>query len=67
MRTQRITIEEVYVVARKQGIEELKNVDVIILETTGDITIIQHIQNQQPRTLEILSYLSGEHGKRFGE
>ncbi|MEO6290346.1 MAG: YetF domain-containing protein [Ginsengibacter sp.] len=52
MRTQRITIEEVYVVARKQGIEELKNVDVIILETTGDITIIQHIQNQHPLTLE---------------
>ena len=50
MKAERITIEEVYVVARRQGIEELKDVDVIILETTGDITIMQQLHYQQPRT-----------------
>ena len=52
MKAERITIEEIYVVARRQGIEELKDVDVIILETTGDITIMQQLHHQQPRTLQ---------------
>ncbi len=52
MKAERITVEEVYVVARQQGIEEIKDIDAIILETTGDITIMQHIHHQHPRTLE---------------
>ncbi len=51
MKTQRITTEEIYVAARRQGIEELSNVDVIILETTGDFTIMKNLQHQKPGTL----------------
>ncbi len=47
---ERITIEEIYVAARKRGIAELKDIDAIVLETTGDITIIPGI-NREAETL----------------
>jgi uncharacterized membrane protein YcaP (DUF421 family) len=47
---ERITIEEIYVAARKRGIAELSDIDAIVLETTGDITIIPAI-NREAETL----------------
>jgi uncharacterized membrane protein YcaP (DUF421 family) len=43
---ERITIEEIYVAARKRGISELKDIDAIVLESTGDITIIPGIYRE---------------------
>ena len=40
LKKERITIEEIYLTAREKGITDLKNVDIIVLETTGDITVI---------------------------
>lgn len=40
MKRERITIEEIYMKARASGITNLNEVEVIVLETTGDITII---------------------------
>lgn len=51
MKEERITLEEINVAARNQGIESLKNTYMIILETTGDIAIIQQIGNSHPETL----------------
>jgi uncharacterized membrane protein YcaP (DUF421 family) len=48
---ERITIEEIYVAARKRGISELREIDAIVLETTGDITIIPGI-NRDAQTLD---------------
>jgi uncharacterized membrane protein YcaP (DUF421 family) len=42
MKKQRITIEEIYNASRQKDFSKLDNVDVIILEATGDITIIQN-------------------------
>ena len=40
MKRERITTEEIYMKARESGITNLNEIDVIVLETTGDITII---------------------------
>jgi uncharacterized membrane protein YcaP (DUF421 family) len=41
---ERITLEEIYVAARKKGISDLQEIEAIVLETTGDITIISGIE-----------------------
>ncbi len=41
MKKQRITVEEVFSAGRQNGISNLDNVDIIILETTGDVTVIE--------------------------
>jgi uncharacterized membrane protein YcaP (DUF421 family) len=41
MKKQRITVEEVFNASRQKGISQLENVDLIILETTGDISFIK--------------------------
>ncbi len=51
LKKERITIEELYVAARKKGIAELKSIDVAILETTGDFTIIDQFQATSAQTL----------------
>lgn len=43
MKKERITEEEIYSAARKEGISSLDDIDMIILETTGDMTIIEKI------------------------
>ncbi len=42
MKKERITIEEIYSAARRQGISTLDSIDMIILETTGDMAIIKN-------------------------
>lgn len=43
LKQERITIEEIYMSARKKGITDLSQIDIIVLETTGDITVIPKI------------------------
>ncbi|MFC3199975.1 DUF421 domain-containing protein [Parapedobacter deserti] len=41
MKKQRVTVDEVFKVARQKGISNLDNVDMMILETTGEVTVIE--------------------------
>jgi uncharacterized membrane protein YcaP (DUF421 family) len=43
MKRERITIEEIYNASRQKGISTLDEIDMIILETTGEVTIIETI------------------------
>ncbi len=43
LKKERIAIDEVHVAVRRKGIGSLSEVDMIILETTGDITVIPKI------------------------
>ncbi len=49
---ERITKEELHMAIRKKGITDINKVGVVILETTGDITVIQEISNDGQQTLE---------------
>lgn len=51
VKKERITIEEIYVAAREKGISELADIDAIILETTGEITIISEIPTTGAETM----------------
>jgi uncharacterized membrane protein YcaP (DUF421 family) len=52
MKKERITIEELYVAARDKGIAELKEIDVVVLETTGIITIIPKMAKEKAETMK---------------
>lgn len=52
MKKERITIEEVFSASRQNGISNLDDIDMIILETTGDITIIKKSIKGRLSTLE---------------
>lgn len=52
LKKERITIEELYVAARKNGHSDLDNIDAIILETAGEITVISKLESEHPQTLE---------------
>lgn len=46
MKRERITIEELSNSARQKGYSNLNELDIVILETTGDITIIKDLAEQ---------------------
>lgn len=52
MKKERITIEEVKMAARKHGIVDLSQVEVMVLETTGDISIIKSREGAASGTLD---------------
>ncbi|MEX2591722.1 MAG: YetF domain-containing protein [Anditalea sp.] len=52
LKKERITIEEVNVAARKKGISQLKDIDVVVLETTGDITVIPKLTTNDAETMK---------------
>lgn len=52
LKKERITIEEIYVAARKNGHSELESIDAIILETAGEITVISKFENDSLSALE---------------
>ena len=43
MKKQRITMEEIYMAGRANGIACLADIEVIVLETTGDLTVISKL------------------------
>lgn len=50
MKKERITVAEIYSAARQQGLATLDEIDMIILETTGDIAIIEKITDHKATT-----------------
>lgn len=52
LKRERITTEEIYVAARERGITELKDIDAIVFETTGELTIIPKIPTGTAETLK---------------
>lgn len=52
LKRERITIEEINSAARNGGHADLSQVDVMILESTGEITVIASIQSETPDTLK---------------
>src|SRR5690554_1734554 len=55
MKAERITIEELYLAAREKGISNLKDIDAVVLETTGVLTVIQNLPEQEAETLSTVS------------
>ncbi len=55
MKKERITLDEIYAAVRKKGISDLKDVDAIVLETTGDLIVISQMQLQNATTLQNVS------------
>lgn len=51
IKKERITIEEINFSVRQKGISSLKEVDVIILETTGDFTVVPSIDTENTGVL----------------
>ncbi|KEO75357.1 DUF421 domain-containing protein [Anditalea andensis] len=54
LRRERITSEEVLAKAREQGYSALIEIDAMILETTGEITIVPHIDHEEAGTLKLV-------------
>jgi len=52
MRKERVTREELNLAARSSGAATLREIDIIILETTGKITVIPRFQSTDKDTLE---------------
>lgn len=51
LKKERITIEEIYAAVRMKGLAELKDVDAIVLETTGDLNVIPKMNVTHAQTL----------------
>jgi uncharacterized membrane protein YcaP (DUF421 family) len=49
---QRITMEEVYVAAREKGYSDLNDIGAMVLETTGEITVVKKINDSTPSTIQ---------------
>ena len=47
MRKERITVEEIKMAARNQGIEDISKVGIMVLETTGEISIVETIDGNR--------------------
>jgi uncharacterized membrane protein YcaP (DUF421 family) len=54
LKRERITTEEVWAKAREKGYSSLKGIDAMILETTGEITIVSQIDDENVSTLELV-------------
>ncbi len=55
MKKERITEEEVFNASRQKGFSNLDNVDMIVLETTGDVSIIEKNVQGRLSTVEKVS------------
>lgn len=51
MKKERITIEEIYSAARNNGVNNLDEVNVMVLEATGKITVIKKDSTEVPETI----------------
>ena len=52
MKKERITVEELHAKVREKGFSSLAEVDAVVLETTGDLTIIRKMQEDNATTLQ---------------
>lgn len=60
MKKERVTTEELKAKAREQGYSSLNDIDAIVLETTGDITVISSINNEGKSTMDTVKYYAGK-------
>lgn len=52
LKKERVTIEEINSAARNGGHEDLSKIDAMILESTGEITVITKLESDTPNTLK---------------
>ena len=52
LKEERITLDELNMAVRNQGISDISKVEVLILETTGDISIIASVEGDKTGTYE---------------
>ncbi len=55
MKRERITKDELFAAARSNGVTQLENLAVVVLETTGDITVIKKIEGENAEALSTIS------------
>ncbi len=58
IKRKRITIEEIYIAARQNGISDLQQIDVMVLENTGDLSVISKVKVEGHSTLQNVDGLS---------
>lgn len=51
LKKERLTVEEIHSAARQEGFSTLEGIEMIILETTGDIAFIREIAGKDESTL----------------
>ena len=56
LKKQRVTIEEIHTAARRKGFTDLDKIDVIVLETTGDITVVGESAEEEESLKTIKNY-----------
>ena len=54
LKKERIAIDEIHVAAREKGLDNLKDIDAIVLETTGEITVMEKVSNREAETIRNL-------------
>jgi uncharacterized membrane protein YcaP (DUF421 family) len=55
MKKERITKDELFAAARSSGVTQLEELAVVVLETTGDITVIRKTEGENAETLSTVS------------
>ena len=55
MRRERIDEDEIYAIIRKKGLASYKEIDAVVLETDGSLTVIQNVVELDNETLRRLS------------
>jgi len=56
LKSERISVDELFAAARSNGVTHLEDLAVVVLETTGDITVMTKIENAE--NAETLSTIS---------
>jgi uncharacterized membrane protein YcaP (DUF421 family) len=52
MKKERVTVEEVFSIGRQKGFASLDKIEMIILETTGELTIVEKLQEGRIQAIE---------------
>lgn len=55
LKNQRITVDEVMEAVRKKGMQDIKKVDAVILETAGDLTVLSEFDMDSQNVLRNIS------------
>ncbi len=45
MRKERVNADEIYAIIREKGVGSIQDVDAVILETDGSLSVIKHTEN----------------------
>lgn len=52
MRKERVNADEIYAVLREKGISSIQEVDAVILETDGSLSVIKCIENLKSNVMQ---------------